>query len=192
MAGCKFSSQILNGCVQSVGGVKRDIYLANLEDIQGFDLTTIPGYLSAFTFASNTGFYKFQTLNNGASTNFAPAEVEGGSRMFSHGFGMRLFLNDPNDMLTVEQLLLSQVVAVVADNNLRIRVYGLRNGLQMNAEGGETLEGALTTDSSAQFTFSGAEKGVPQLVLSTDAGTADENYSDTILYLESLLVPAGS
>lgn len=118
-----------------VGGVKDDIILMNLDDI---DSVTRNGsnaqVIEAVTKATGKTGFKFEGKNNSVDPQVSLVKQRY-SEVYDHEVMFKVFTNDPTTKLQLEKLVQGKVVAFVHNNhvnsagNSAFEIYGLSQGL---------------------------------------------------------------
>ena len=155
-----------------IGGVNKRAWVFNLEDQYGKpDYTTdVDGYVTAITFPTYAGTYKFETKKNSHTGGYTIVSAEGGNKFFQHDVTMKLFATTPADDDVIRELLPANTVVILETNNQEFLIYGANNGLEC-LEGTQNSGQADNADTTTNLTFQGAEKQPPLRFFVTDYAT---------------------
>lgn len=157
---------------RQAAGVNRRLWLFNIDDLADSAYTIdVNGYVTAISFDTYGGLYKFVGAKN--SHNFESNSIgeEGSNKFFNHRGLIKLFSSDPTDDGIIESLLISNVGAIVEDNNQNFFIYAPYQGMEVLPDGITKATQQKTGDTSFSIQMEGQEKGLPLRVLATDYAT---------------------
>lgn len=187
MAGCNITNGIGVTCddLRRIGGQEKTVYFYNIDDLD----TTTPytetnSYISALTFQTYKGLYKFTARKDSHAGGDEVVVQEGGNKYFQHNATIKAFISDPTDAATIEELIVANVGIIMVSRNGDIKLYGKENGMEVT-EGAENSGAVSNSDTTQNLTFMGEEKEKPKFV--SIAGTGADKDA-TIAYLETLVV----
>lgn len=182
---CGIESGIGVDCskLRNVGGNNKRLWIANLQNENGnIEFTEdANGYLNSVSFPDYEGLYKFVGPKKAHSGGYTAVIQSGGNRFFQHDVIIKLLPGTPAEDFVVEDLLVSDVVVFLENNNSQIIVYGADNGMDMSA-GAQNSGQESASDTSDTLTFVGEEKKKPRRFLRPGG------FQDTVDYLEALVI----
>lgn len=171
---CIINSGITADCddLTRIGGVNKRAWVFNLEDQYGKPTYTtgVDGYVTAITFPTYSGTYRFETKKNSHTGGYTLVSAEGGNKFFQHDVTMKLFSTTPTDDDVIKELLVANTVVILETNNQEFLIYGANNGLEVT-EGTQNSGQADNSDTTTNLTFQGAEKTAPLRFFTTDYAT---------------------
>lgn len=164
-----------------VSGVKK-VWLFNVGDLtQPIDPNGV-GYVNGLEFDGYEGLYLFDAgkFSHSAQSTIN-VQTDSGAVSFLQSVILRLFIDSPEEIAVISDLLVAEVGAIVLTNNNEFRIYGAQNGLSAT-EGTISPTGrAQGEDTATTVTLTGEENLPYRLLVVTD-------YATTLAYLEALQV----
>lgn len=164
-----------------ISGVKK-VWLFNIGDLTTPIDPNGEGYVAGLEFDGYDGLYLFDAGKfSHSATSTINVQTDSGAVSFLQSVILRLFVDSPEDISTISDLLTSEVGAIVLTNNNEFRIYGAQNGLAAT-EGNISPTGrAQGEDTATSVTLTGEENLPYRVLLKTD-------YATTLAYVEALEV----
>jgi hypothetical protein len=169
---CGITSGIDITCdeLRKVGGVNKNAYVTNLSDIDSYTIDG-SGYITAITFATYKGLYKFESKKQAHSGGYASQSQDpGGNKFYQHDVILKMFSSTPSDDQVLEDLLVADSVIILETNNKEFKLYGKENGMDVNPQTQNSGQ-ATASDIADSITLIGAEPDMPKRILDTDYAT---------------------
>lgn len=162
-----------------IGGVNKRVWVFNLEDEYGVPTytTDVDGYVTAITFPTYSGTYKFEAKKNSHTCGSQAVVAEGGNKYFQHDATLKLFATTPTDDDVIKDLMTATSVLIMETNNEEFLILGANNGMDLT-EYTQNSGQADNSDTTDSLTFQGGEKNKPFRFFITD-------YATTLAALES-------
>jgi hypothetical protein len=180
---CGINSGIDYDCLSKrrISGVKK-VWLFNVSDLTAAIDPNGDGYVSGLEFNGYDGLYLFDAGKfSHSATSTINVQADSGAVSFLQSVILRLFVDTPEEIVTISDLLVSEVGAIVLTNNNEFRIYGAQNGLSAT-EGNVSPTGrAQGEDTATTITLTGEENLPFRLLLRTDFAT-------TLAYVQALEV----
>jgi hypothetical protein len=180
---CGINSGIDYDCLSKrrISGVKK-VWLFNVSDLTAAIDPNGDGYVSGLEFNGYDGLYLFDAGKfSHSATSTINVQAESGAVSFLQSVILRLFVDTPEEIVTISDLLVSEVGAIVLTNNNEFRIYGAQNGLSAT-EGNVSPTGrAQGEDTATTITLTGEESLPFRLLLRSDFAT-------TLAYVQALEV----
>jgi hypothetical protein len=180
---CGINSGIDYDCLSKrrISGVKK-VWLFNVADLTTAIDPNGDGYVSGLEFNGYDGLYLFDAGKfSHSATSTINVQTDSGAVSFLQSVILRLFVDSPEEIATISDLLVSEVGAIVLTNNNEFRIYGAQNGLSAT-EGNVSPTGrAQGEDTATTITLTGEESLPFRLLLRTDFAT-------TLAYVQALEV----
>ncbi|NEO72137.1 hypothetical protein [Moorena sp. SIO3H5] len=180
---CGITSGIAISCedLVAVGGVFKNAYVANLDDISTYTLNG-EGYIQAINFVGYAGLYKLESRKQAHTGGYeATIQDPGGNKFYTHTVTLKLFPGTPDEDDVIEEILgATALVVILQDNNDNFFLYGKQNGLEQSA-GTQNTGAAPASDIGHNLTLTGQEKKIPSRF-------RDGDFETTKALLESYLV----
>jgi hypothetical protein len=154
-----------------ISGVKK-VWLFNLDQL----LTPVDpegsGFVSGLEFDGYDGLYLFDAGKfSHSATSTINVQAESGAVSFLQSVILRLFIDSPDEIQVLSDLLVATVGAIVLTNNNEFRIYGAQNGLSAT-EGVVSPTGrAQGEDTATTVTLTGEESLPYRLFFDTDFAT---------------------
>lgn len=167
--GCALTQDYSFGCDTGAGGVGKECYLVELENVAS--LTESSGTITAVTKVSGKIFRKYQLVQETALfEETITGNIQNGTLFYAQKG--TIVLNKQQVAVRNEILLLAKarLVVIAQDNNDTWRLYGRLQGLKMN-EGSATTGTALGDRNGYTLTFSGNERELAPFVDSSVIAT---------------------
>jgi hypothetical protein len=164
-----------------ISGVKR-IWLFNTSELNSPIDPNGTGYVGGLEFDGYDALYLFDAGKfSHSATSTINVQADSGAVSFLQSVILRLFIDTPDEIAVVRDLLVATVGAIVLTNNNEFRIYGAQNGLAAT-EGNISPTGrAQGEDTASTVTLTGEEDSPYRLLWRTDFAT-------TLAYLEALEV----
>jgi hypothetical protein len=180
---CGINSGIDYDCLSKrrISGVKK-VWLFNVSDLTAAIDPNGDGYVSGLEFNGYDGLYLFDAGKfSHSATSTINVQADSGAVSFLQSVILRLFVDTPEEIVTISDLLVSEVGAIVLTNNNEFRIYGAQNGLSAT-EGNVSPTGrAQGEDTATTITLTGEESLPFRLLLRSDFAT-------TLAYVQALEV----
>ena len=170
---CGINAGMIASCddLVRVGGVNKRAWVYNLEDQYGVPtFTEVGGYVTAITFPTYSGTYRFEAKKNSNTGGSQAVVAEGGNKYFQHDVTMKLFATTPTDDDVIKDLLVANSVIILEDNNQDFFIYGGLTGMDCTEYVQNTGQ-AGNSDTTDSLTFMGEEKDKPKRFFITDYAT---------------------
>jgi hypothetical protein len=171
MANCAITSGITVSCddLRRVGGLAKRVWIGNLEDLTN-PIPSGTAYVTNLELDTYKALYSFESAKFSHEANYQAVKSDGGNVAINQTVIMRLFNNDPTDDAVIEDMLTSDVFAIVQSNNNEFFIYGAAAGLGLtDATGGSGRQ--LGDSTVTTLTLTGSEKELPKRFLRTDIQT---------------------
>jgi hypothetical protein len=154
-----------------VSGVKK-VWLFNLGDLASPIDPSGEGYVTGLNFTGYDGLYLFDAGKfSHSATSTINVQAESGAVSFLQSVILRLFVDSPDELAILKDLLVATVGAIVLTNNNEFRIYGAQNGMSAT-EGVVSPTGrAQGEDTATTVTLTGEEADAYRLLLQTDYAT---------------------
>ncbi len=164
-----------------ISGVKK-AWLFNLGDLTTPIDPEGEEYVQGLEFNGYDGLYLADAGKfSHSATSTINVQTDSGAVSFLQAVILRLFVDTPEELGTLKDLLVATVGAIILTNNNEFRIYGAQNGLAAT-EGVVSPTGrAQGEDTATTVTLSGQEADAYRLLLKTD-------YATTLAYLTALEV----
>jgi hypothetical protein len=180
---CGINSGIDYDCLSKrrISGVKK-VWLFNVSQLNAAIDPNGDGYVNGLEFNGYDGLYLFDAGKfSHSATSTINVQTDSGAVSFLQSVILRLFVDSPEEIATISDLLVSEVGAIVLTNNNEFRIYGAQNGLSAT-EGNVSPTGrAQGEDTATTITLTGEENLPFRLLLRTDFAT-------TLAYVQALEV----
>lgn len=149
------------------GGLKVDVYLANLSNISSFSYDG-DGNISSIAFVDPyTGLYKFTGTRYGNTTTSDFNQVEGGSANFTHTVVLSLQDITAAQKSALEDLAYAEVIAITENSSGIFNLWGYPLGLTVSSA--TKNSGNTPQDSSNRLlTLSGIQSLIEKVVVIPD------------------------
>lgn len=160
--GCALTSDYSFGCDTGAGGVAKECYIIELENISS--LTESSGTITAVTKVGGKIFRKYQLVQETASFEEAiTGNIQNGTLFYAQK-GV-IILNKQQVAVRNEILLLAKtrIVVIMQDNNATYRLFGRDQGIKLNS-GSATTGTAWGDRNGYTLDFSGNERELAPFV----------------------------
>ena len=187
MAGCAITSGIGINCetLRKIGGVNKLAYVFNITDLEDSKYNNTNEYVSAINFDTYKGLYSITSKKKSHSGGYTLVKQDpGGNVYFQHDVILKMFPEDPDEDLTIENMVVGEVGIILETNNQEFILYGAQNGMEVT-EATQNTGQEPASDVADTLTFQGEEKAKP---LRISVGGTGADYAATKAYLESLVV----
>lgn len=163
------------------GGLGREVWLFNLSDLRNPLPVTVETYITDIPLTTYRGLYKYAGTKFSHEFTWTEQTSDGGNKSYQQSLTLRLFNSTPTHDAQIENLGVSEVVAVVKTNAGEFLILGAENGL--TSDGSTGGAGRQATDSTtASIVLVGTERFLPKRLLV--GGSA----SNTLAYLNAATV----
>ena len=163
-----------------VSGVKK-VWLFNIDQLRTAIDPNGTGYVRGLEFTGYDGLYLFDAGKYSHSATSPVIKVaDSGAVSFGQTVTLRLLPDDPTELATLSDLLVSVVGAVVLTNNNEFRIYGAINGMEIT-EGEVNPTGRAQGENTVTTITLGGEERLPYRILLHTDGT----YASTLALVEA-------
>lgn len=172
------------GAVGAKGGLLKEIYLFNWDDLEAGNEVTVSG--DGTVTAINLDIYKVgykwcgvKATNGSKSFNSYTQEFQPETLSYNQSVIGRFRAQSQANLNTLDETKGGSFLIVTVTNNQKIRVFGVDGGLDLTAMT-ENSGTVFTDDNAANLTFGGVSDSLAPFMNDTD-------YATTIALLESYL-----
>ncbi len=163
MANCTITAGINIDCndLRRTGGVAKNVWLGNITDLRApfdVDATSIINTIELNTYAT---LYKFEgaKFSHSAVTNLV--KTDDGNVSFTHELTAKVYNTSMSDDITLQNLTVAEVFAIVQTNNDDFFIFGAGNGLSCSSLTAPTGKNAGDT-SITTIVLTGSERTLPK------------------------------
>lgn len=178
---CGISNGIDVNCddLRKPGGVARDVWAFNLQDLRIPIDVTIADYVKDLEFNTYKSLYKISGTKFSHQATWTENTSDGGAKSYSQEVNIRAFNNDPDDDKVIEDLGVAEVGVITKTNAGEFLIWGAQNGLSSDGSTGGT--GRQATDATtAQIILKGVESYLPKRLLIGGSNAATQAYIDAM------------
>lgn len=166
--------------LRRVSGVKR-VWLFNLGDLTSAIDSTGSDYVTNLEFNGYTGLYFYDSKKLSHQFTWTLAVNDNGGASFTQTLALRLFVDSPTEVVSLSDLAVADVGAIIQTNNGEFWIGGVENGLSAT-EGTGTTGRNLGEDTASTITLTGSERLPYRMLLVGGSATT------TLTYLNALTI----
>lgn len=169
MANCTITGGIDIICadLRRTGGIAKNVWLFNITNLRAAINVDSEDYITTIELNTYATLYRFEGAKFAHSASSNLAKTDSGNVSFTHELNMKVFNTNPTDDVTLQNLTVAEVGAVIQTNNDEFFIYGAGNGLSASSVTTQTGKNA-GDDSTTTVVLTGSERTLPKRFLVTN------------------------